>query len=260
MEPTKLNIDDIFNTDISQEDFDTFLKESNVINCLNHGYVRFVDAMGDDQAIINAARVSHGQDGDDERPPEQDKKLINYLWANKHTSPFEHVMFTFEIKCPIVVARQWFRHRTGKYNEISGRYVELPTEYYVPEIEVITRQDTKNHQARTGEQLGNAETVRQLIDDDCANSFATYRTLLAMGCARELARGVLPGFMYTRFYFTIDLHNLAHFLVLRLDKHAQYEIRVYAEAILQFIAPIVPWALEAMKLLTLIELTGEADV
>lgn len=220
-----------------------------IIEVLDHGYVSLVDAMGDDSSIADAARVSHNRDRNSENTRENDQKLINYLWANKHTSPFEHVMFKFEIKCPIFVARQWFRHRTGKYNEVSGRYVELPTEFYVPEMDVITRQSMKDHQARTGDQLPNAEEIQLLIKLQCEDCFIRYNHLLKQGCPRELARCVLPMSMYTRFYFTIDLHNLAHFLKLRLDAHAQYEIRVYAEAIRTMIIKYVPMAMNAMKLI-----------
>jgi thymidylate synthase (FAD) len=214
----------------------------NEIKVLNHGHIRLVESMGSDISIVRNARVSYDAaprlDGSDD-------KLINYLWKHKHTSPFEAVQFTFDIKCPIFVARQWHRHRTWAYNEISARYAALPEEYYVPEIENITTQSKSNKQMRTDEVHEEAEYWRDVITNRCTEAFSAYKAMLEAGVPRELARGVLPMNTYTHFFGTVDLKNLFHFLELRLHEHAQYEIRVYAEAIIELIRPIVPVAVNA---------------
>lgn len=212
---------------------------------LDHGFVRLVDYMGSDLSIVRAARVSYDADwrsGEDEG---KDAKLIGYLLRNKHTSPFESVVFTFEIKCPIFVARQWHRHRTWAYNEVSARYTELPEEFYVPKLEHLTTQAKDNKQARTNEQHANASYFATYIRKVCQEAFAQYKEFLDMGCPRELARSILPVATYTRFFGTVNLHNLLHFLRLRLNPHAQYEIRVYAEAMGNIIRNIVPVAMGA---------------
>jgi thymidylate synthase (FAD) len=218
------------------------MNQYNLINVLDHGYVRLVDSMGDDLSIVRSARVSHNAEWRTGENEKNDAKLIKYLWDNKHTSPFESVEFQFEIKCPIFIARQWHRHRTWSYNEISGRYTELPEEYYVPSVEHIGNQDTKNKQVRIKDNLRNpnAALILDYISYACIDSFRRYRELLLKGCPRELARTVLPLATYTRFFAKVDLRNLLHFLSLRLDSHAQYEIRVYAEAIKELIRPVIP--------------------
>jgi thymidylate synthase (FAD) len=215
------------------------------VDVLDHGFVRLVDHMGDDLSIVRSARVSYNADwrsGDEEG---KDEKLIKYLWKNKHTSPFESVVFTFEVKAPIFVFRQWHRHRTWSFNEISARYTELDEGYYVPAIEKITTQSKSNKQMRTDEQHPFAEDIARAIDQSNMLAFEMYRQLLIDGCPRELARSVLPVGAYSRMFATVDLHNLLHFLKLRLHEHSQYEIRVYAEAILTSINPIVPVAVKA---------------
>jgi thymidylate synthase (FAD) len=157
------------------------------------------------------------------------------------------VQFTFDVRCPIFVARQWMRHRTGKFNEISGRYSELPEEFYIPEVSQITTQSASNKQMRTDTEHPGAAEIQDAISFACAEAFKVYHQLLKVGCPRELARGVLPLNTYTHFFFTMDLHNLAHFLRLRLHEHSQYEIRVYAQAMLALIEPIVPVAVAALK-------------
>ena len=213
-----------------------------MINVLDHGHVRLVESMGNDMSIVRNARVSYNAEP---RGDGSDDKLIRYLWKNKHTSPFEAVQFTFDIKCPIFVARQWHRHRTWAYNEISARYAELPAEYFVPGVQHITTQSTSNKQMRTDEQHWNAEYLRKSIDESCRVSHAKYKRLLELGVPRELARGVLPLNTYTHYCGSVNLHNLFKFLTLRLHEHAQYEIRVYAEAMLELIKPIVPVAVSA---------------
>lgn len=215
-----------------------------VVNVLDHGFVRLVDSMGNDLSIVRSARVSYDAEP---RNDGSDEKLIRYLWRNKHTSPLESVIFTFEIKAPIFVARQWHRHRTWSYNEVSARYTELPEEFYVPDVAQVTTQSTSNKQMRTLEQHPDAANVRLQILHYNSASFSAYRDMLRRGVPRELARSVLPLGTFTRFFGTVDLHNLFHFLRLRLHEHAQYEIRVYAEAILQLIQPIVPVSVQAFK-------------
>jgi len=230
--------------------------DNSFIEVLDHGYVRLVDSMGSDLSIVRSARVSYSADwrsGNDEK---SDEKLLRFLWRNKHTSPFESVEFQFEIKCPIFVTRQWHRHRTQSYNEVSARYTELPEEYYVPKPELIGKQAVKDKQARdisdgissafTQDELGWCSEQVELINDHCETSFKVYKALLNRGVPRELARSVLPMATYTRFFAKSNLRNWLHFLELRLDPHAQYEIRVYAEAIKTLIRPIIPVTWEIM--------------
>lgn len=214
----------------------------NKIDVLDHGFVRLVDHMGSDLSISRAARVSY----DSPARPEDDK-LIGYLLRNRHTSPFEAVQFTFEVKAPIFVLRQWHRHRTWSYNELSARYKELPEEFYVPEDEQITTQSTDNKQMRTQEQNQHAKYIREWMWKQNRDAFSTYHELLDKGCPRELARSVLPTGTYSHMFASVDLHNLFHFMRLRLHEHAQYEIRVYAEAMLELIEPIVPIATRYFK-------------
>ena len=232
----------------------------NPINVLDHGFVRLVSYMqpvnndgfsrergwSGDLEIVRNARVSYDADwrtGDDQK----DARLIDYLTKNHHTSPFEAMSFTFEVKAPIFVVRQWHRHRTWSYNEVSARYAELPEEFYVPAVEQITTQSASNKQMRTGTIHLNSSTWAHVIKGQCEQAFRLYKDMLADGIPRELARGVLPLNTYTRMFATVDLHNLFHFLRLRLHEHAQYEIRVYAEALLQLIEPICPEAVKAFK-------------
>lgn len=216
------------------------------IKVLNHGLVRLVEHMGSDLSIVRSARVSYDAEwraGEDEG---KDAKLIDYLVKNHHTSPLECVSFTFEVKAPIFVVRQWHRHRTWKYNEVSARYSELPAEFYIPEVSQITTQSASNKQMRTDDIHPGAELFQRVISAQCESAFATYQMMLKEGVPRELARGVLPMNTYTHMFATVDLHNLAHFLRLRLHSHAQYEIRVYALAMLELIEPIVPVAVAAL--------------
>jgi thymidylate synthase (FAD) len=217
------------------------------IDVLNGGFVRLVDHMGSDLSIVRAARVSYDADwraGEDEG---KDAKLISYLLKNKHTSPFEAVTFTFEVKAPIFVFRQWHRHRTWSYNEVSARYTELDEGYYVPAPANITTQSSDNKQMRTATQHQYADMLAKDIDVSCNEGFRAYRRLLSNGCPRELARSVLPVAAYSRMFATVDLHNLLHFLRLRMHSHAQYEIRVYAEAIHKIITTIVPATMGAFN-------------
>lgn len=219
----------------------------NEIKLLNHGYCRLVDHMGNDLSVVRSARVSYDAEwraGEDEG---KDAKLISYLMKNRHTSPFESVTFTFEVKAPIFVYRQWHRHRTWAFNEISARYAELPEEFYVPDQDKITTQSVNNKQQRTSDELATAEHCRALIKDQCERAFRAYHSLLESGCPRELARGVLPVNTYSKMFATVNLHNLMGFLRLRDHSHAQYEIQVYAQAMLELITPIVPECVKAFK-------------
>jgi thymidylate synthase (FAD) len=203
--------------------------------------------MGSDLSVVRSARVSYDAEWRSGEDAGKDAKLINYLVKNKHTSPLESVVFTFEVKAPIFVFRQWHRHRTWSFNEVSARYSELPAEFYVPEVNQITMQSTSNKQMRTATQHPLASGYRQLIEASCQKSFENYHHMLANGVPRELARGVLPVNTYSHMFATVDLHNLAHFLRLRLHEHSQYEIRVYAQAMLELIEPVVPICVQAIK-------------
>lgn len=213
---------------------------------LDKGFVRLVDYLGSDQRIVQSARVSYGEGTKSYR---QDKGLINYLLRNDHTSPFEQVVFTFHIKAPIFVARQWVRHRTARMNEISGRYSVMKDECYIPAPDKIALQSEDNKQGRKSEPV-DAETaarVQELLEKNQKETFEAYNELLDMGIAREIARVNLPLSMYTEFYWEIDLHNLFHFLALRLDGHAQYEIRAYAEVMFEIVKLVCPLAAEAFE-------------
>lgn len=214
---------------------------------LDHGYVTLVDHMGDDLSIVRAARTSYDADWRTGEEEGKDAKLINYLLRNKHTSPFEAVTFTFEVKAPLFVFRQWHRHRTWGYNEVSARYAELPEEFYVPALDQITTQSTGNKQMRTMEQNAAAPLIQSYMRKSNMDAFALYKALLEQGTPRELARTVLPVATYSRMHATVNLHNLFHFLRLRLHEHAQHEIRVYAGAMLELIEPIVPVAVAAFR-------------
>ena len=210
------------------------------LHVLDHGYVRLVDFMGDDVSISRAARVSY-----DAPPRPEDRRLIAYLWENEHTSPFEAVTVTFEVMAPIFVLRQWHRHRTQSYNELSARYRELPDIYYTPALEEITTQHSSNKQMRSDDANPMAEDAQKLMDAACDESFSAYRELLAMDVPRELARIVLPVATYSHMFCTMNLLNLFRFLKLRVHEHAQYEIRVYAEAMLQLASEVAPIACQA---------------
>lgn len=225
----------------------TPLENRNGFHVLDHGLVALVESMGSDLSIVRNARVSYDAEwrtGEDEG---KDAKLINYLLKNKHTSPFEAVQFTFEVKAPIFVFRQWHRHRTWSFNEISARYAELPEEFYVPELDQITTQSASNKQMRTDERNPEADIIQESIRDFCGVAFDLYRELLGVSCPRELARSVLPVGTYSHMFATVDLHNLMHFLRLRLHSHAQYEIRVYAEAMLELASAVCPVTMAAFK-------------
>lgn len=216
------------------------------IKVLDKGYVRLVDYMGGDRAVVDAARVSHDHDRE-QWDLVKDPKLIRYLLANNHSSPFEHVTLTFEVKAPIFIVRQWHRHRTHSYNEVSARYTEVPDEYYVPDPAKIGTQSKTNKQARD---LGTTDTVQRAEEVDwyktsCNLQFQHYNRLLDSGWPRELARMVLPLSTYTRFYDTVSLWNLFHFIKLRIHPHSQWEMQQYAHALCDLIEPVVPISYDA---------------
>jgi thymidylate synthase (FAD) len=215
------------------------------IKVLDKGFVRLVDYMGGDQRIVQSARVSYGAGTKSFR---QDRGLIHYLMRNWHTSPFEQVQLTFHAKMPIFVARQWVRHRTAKLNEISGRYSVMKDEFYVPEAGHVCYQSEANKQGRAETlPFDEAMEIIRLMEDEQRAVYANYQTMLDKGVARELARSNLPLSLYTEWYWQIDLHNLFHFLRLRMDPHAQYEIRVFAEAMATCARAVAPIAYEAFE-------------
>lgn len=213
------------------------------IQVLDHGFVRLVDSMGSDLSVVRAARVSYDaawRAGEDEK---SDARLIRYLWRNHHTTPFEAVTLTYEVKAPIFVLRQWHRHRTWTYNELSARYRELPEEFYVPSPALIGVQHATNKQARdTSAAVDSRARLEEtkLFRERCEMAFDAYRQLLAAGWPRELARAVLPVSTYSHMFATVNLLNLFRFLTLRCDSHAQYEIQLYASALLALANEVAP--------------------
>ncbi|PKL79404.1 MAG: thymidylate synthase (FAD) [Ignavibacteriae bacterium HGW-Ignavibacteriae-4] len=216
------------------------------IKCLDHGFVRLVDVMGDDGSIVQAARVSYGAGT---KTVNEDRGLIRYLMRHKHTTPFEMVEFKFHIKLPIFIARQWIRHRTANVNEYSGRYSIMKDDFYLPDIEQIRPQSEMNKQGRSDETFTDekANAIREKLGKVQKELYTEYESLLGEELARELARINLPLSNYTEWYWKIDLHNLFHFLRLRIDSHAQYEIRVYGEALAGIVKEIVPHAWQAFE-------------
>ena len=211
---------------------------------LDKGFVRLVDYFGGDQRIVQSARVSYGEGT---KSVSQDGALIDYLLRHQHTSPFEQVVMTFHVKMPIFVARQWVRHRTGRMNEVSGRYSIMKDEFYVPAEDKVSPQSTDNKQGRAAEAFDKetADKIITKLEEGQKAAYESYNELIDSGLAREIARINLPLSLYTEFYWEMDLHNLFHFLKLRLDSHAQYEIRVYAEVILEICKKVAPMATES---------------
>lgn len=222
------------------------------INCLDKGHVTLIDVMPRlvpedqktaDSAIVQAARVSYGQGT---KSINEDRGLIRYLMRHQHTTPMEMVEFKFRMKLPICIARQAIRHRTSNVNEISGRYSVLSDEFYIPDPNDVRSQSKINKQG--GEEFvtqEEADLFRMDLKELSENAYALYQSYIDKGVSREQARMLLPVNLYTEWYWKIDLHNLLHFLALRCDSHAQKEIRVFGEAILDLIRPIVPFACEA---------------
>ena len=215
------------------------------IKCLDKGFVRLVDSMGGDNAIVQAARVSYGK-GTTKKS--QDRGLIRYLMRHRHSTPFEMVEFKFHAKMPIFVARQWVRHRTANINEYSLRYSEARDDFYFPDLDNIKFQSSINKQGR-GKDVSQKikEKVLKYFKEISKRSFDMYDELNNDGVARELARAILPVNLYTEWYWKNDLHNLLHFIGLRSDSHAQYEIQVYSDAMSLSVKNVAPYAWEAYK-------------
>lgn len=210
-----------------------------MIPVLDKGFIRLVEKMGTDSSIVEAARVSYAGIS---KGPEKDKKLLFYLMEHKHMSPFEQVTFKFHVKAPIFVARQWFRHRIGSFNEISARYTEVKDEFYSPGI--FRAQDTKNKQGSVPAQL-NHLSCKMILDAANVDSYLRYKYLLEAGVAREMARMVLPVNMYTEWYWVVNVRSLLNFINLRADVHAQEEIRQYADILGKILKDECPWTFEA---------------
>ena len=227
------------------------------IEVLDHGFIRVIDYMGDDSSIVQSARVSYGKGT---KKISNDKGLIKYLMRHRHSTPFEMCEIKFHIKLPIFIARQWIRHRTANVNEYSARYSILDKEFYIPSAENLAAQSAINNQGR-GDAVTDdeASNVIQILKKDAEQTYSNYETLLnessegniidesKSGIARELARMNLTLNTYTQWYWKIDLNNLLHFLALRADDHAQYEIRVYADAMLDIVKKWVPLTYEAFE-------------
>lgn len=223
-------------------------KIGNIIPCLDKGYVQIIDYMGSDLDIVQAARISYGPSA---KAITEDRGLLRYMYRHGHTSPFEMCEIKFRCKMPIFVARQWIRHRTANVNEMSLRYTEAPDEFYVPTLECVQLQSRDNKQGRdTMTELsdGQREQVVRMLTAHDEQSYALYHELAVdLGIAKELSRTALGVSLYTQWIWKCDLHNLLHFLSLRLDSHAQYEIRVFAEAMADFVKAWVPIAWEAFE-------------
>lgn len=213
----------------------------NEVKVLDHGFVRLTEHIGGDASVVSAARVSHGESSKGEAA---DKKLIQYMLTNSHFTPFEHNLFTFHVKLPIFVARQWIRHRIGvSFNEISARYTEMDDTFYVPEK--WRGQDTKNRQGSAGAALTPDYVLSSILDDNNKETMKRYRLLLEHGVAREMARMVLPVNLYTEWYFTCNARSLMNFIQLRSEQHAQFEMRQYANSMWPLFAKKMPWTAEA---------------
>jgi thymidylate synthase (FAD) len=233
------------------------MEKGYTVNVLDHGYVRYIDHMGSDERICEAARISYKSPskGDD-----QDKKLLAYLWKNKHTSPFEQVSITYNIKLPLFVQGQMVRHRTQRLNQVSARYTEMVDEFYIPKE--WRKQDTKNKQgSNNDEDLSKKEIpiynydgvlvdyfdISSALSHHCKKSYQLYKQLLDIGVSKEMARMLLPQNLYTEIYSNWDLNNLTRFFSLRIEEHAQLEIREYAKAMLEIAKQLYPWTIEAYE-------------
>ena len=225
--------------EMSPHDWETgpFETALDAIPILDHGYIALLDHMGTDIDIVNAARISF--DKASQLFDDDDRKLLNYLYFHNHTSPFEMVEFKFVVKCPLFVARQWMRHRTWSYNEVSRRYTDEDFSFYDPQMNWIRKQAKSNRQA--SEESGDFSILEQLDFMGATDSgIIRYNSLIDAGVCREQARMVLPQSMYTKFIAKVDLSNLLHFIELRMEPNAQWEIQQYSEAIIEMIRNIVP--------------------
>jgi thymidylate synthase (FAD) len=210
------------------------------VKVLDKGFVKLVDFMGGDQGVVDAARVSYGGVS---KGADADKKLIGYLLKHSHLTPFEHSVFKFHVSCPIFVARQWFRHRFAAYNEVSFRYTEVKDYFYMPEK--WRGQDKKNKQASSASIELDQKALHAMFSKQVDASLATYKQMIEMGVAREMARMVLPVNLYTEFFWTVNARSLMNFVALRADTHAQLEIQAYGEAMAHQFKTLMPWTYEA---------------
>lgn len=231
------------------------MEKGHTIDVLDHGYVRLIDWMGTDKRIVEAARISYKSPS---KGDEQDKKLLEYLYKNRHTSPFEMVKITFNIKLPIFVMRQYVRHRMQNLNEMSARYTELPEEFYFPKY--WRKQDTKNKQGSFEEDNFNPDLDYAIyspystqkdasyrLQEHCKEAYKLYQSMLRAGVAKEMARMVLPINIYTEIYTCWDIKNLLHFISLRDDSHAQAEIQAYGKAVKTICRELFPWVIGAYE-------------
>ena len=222
------------------------MSQSKVVE-IGFGFVRLDSAMADDLSVANSARVSFAKSSTE--LTDADKGLINFLMRERHGTPFEHNAFRFHVKCPIFVAREWFRHRIGSFNEFSARYSEVPNEFFVPEPGEVRRQTGKPG-AYTFEPVGKdvAEAAIAKIEQANADAYGVYRELIDAGVAKELARAVLPVSMFTQFYWTVNARSLMNFLSLRMHETAQYDIRQYANAAFELAKECMPVTFDAWEL------------
>lgn len=215
------------------------------VPCLNHGFVAVTDVMGDDRTAAQTARTSYHNTK--ERTAEEDARLTDYLVRNRHTTPLEFCQVRFYMKMPIFVARQMIRHRTASVNEISFRYVRADREFYVPDADRCQRQSESNKQGSSSTLVDDPSEVIRLVNWAGNQMFDCYERLLELGLSKELARTVLPLGTYTEWYWQNDLHNVLYLLGLRLHEHAQYEVRVYAQAMLDLMRPHFPTVIESWE-------------
>lgn len=227
------------------------MEKGHTIKVLDHGFVRLIDNLGDDKRIVEAARISYQSPS---KGDEADKKLLLYLWKHRHTSPFEQCSITFNVKLPLFVQGQMVRHRTQRLNQMSARYTEMPDEFYIPSS--WRKQDTKNKQGSLIEEnwdvIGSeGQSRNDLLSAkflaQCEDNYKTYKEMIDGGVSKEMARMVLPQNLYTEIYSNWDVHNLCHFFTLRLDPHAQWEIREYARAMYEIFKTLYPWCAEAWE-------------
>lgn len=217
------------------------IEKGHTIKVLDHGHVRLVDWMGTDMDIINAARVSYAGESKGEAA---DRKLLKYLWRNKHTSPFEMVKVKFDVALPIFVARQWIRHRMQNVNEVSARYTELPDKFYIPaQWRSNLGAGQNKQQSAVNDELDHA-AISEIVRHQNRDAYVLYQHLIKTGVARELARMVLPLNIYTQWFSCWDLKNLLHFVTLRDDAHAQAEIMDYGVAIKTILRELFPWTMD----------------
>lgn len=207
--------------------------EHNNLITISNGFVRLDNCMADDYSVVNSARVSFARNTEEEAEmTDADAGLINFLMRERHGTPFEHNAFRFHVKCPVFVAREWFRHRIGSFNEFSARYSEVPNEMFVPELSEVREQTGKPGAYKFKQmEMSNSMRTRDIITEANASAYEAYAEMLALGVAKELARTVLPMGMFTQFYWTVNARALMNFLSLRTDENAQLDIRKYAEAV-----------------------------